>query len=454
MNREKIMAGILACAVCLLLWLGVAAEGIRETIGLLGSGEPVSFELIAEIGKLPQFDENRCAQLNRLLRHIRFRGQLEAGESGLTVYADGDPLFSIDVSETGGKKRTVLSTDGGQRWILPETEGNAESSVTRFLDVFGAISRQREGYDSLEALAGFIEKLPERFPQAVASSKMNEKYKDYGTAVRKVSVKISAEELTDCIREHRTELSEGEDGLPDIGGIVFEGRQDFEMLLTEEGKALKIRYGGKAGLSVEDLRTVRLDWKTVRSDSVDRDEMTLKTPDSAGTRRNNLILTHTRRKSEDGKETFQWKAETDEVSEGVRTRGISECKAEAGNGNLTGSFSTTRTVRQNSEGCEVLFEMTGDSPADSAGTLEIISKKDKIETGRLKANVSLRRDASAAVTEDESESAGTEREITGEDLQGLISGIIRRLMRLDPEDLIFLTEGIPEETLRTLRPND
>ena len=92
--------------------------------------------------------------------------------------------------------------------------------------------------------------------------------------------------------------------------------------------------------------------------------------------------------------------------------------------------------------------------SNTAGTLEIISKKDKIETGRLKANISLRRDASAAVTEDEGETAGAEREITGENLQELISKIVGRLMRLDPEDLVFLTEGIPEETLRTLLPND
>lgn len=453
MNRKRIFGILLAWTVCLILWVGAGAEGIRETIGLLKNWEAVSFEITAAFEKLPQFDENRCEQLNRLLRHIRFCGQLEAGVSDLTVYADGDPLFSVAVSDIGGKKRTVLSPDGERRWLLPETEGDAGDSVTQFLDVFREISRQLEGYDSLGAVAAFIEKLPDRFPQAVASSKMNEKYKDYGTAVKKVSVKISAEELTACVRDHRAELPEG-DGLPDIGGIVFEGRQDFEMLMTEEGKALKIRYGGKAGLGAEDLRTVRLDWKTVRSDSVDRDEMTLKTPDSAGTRRNNLILAHTRRKSEDGKETFQWKAETDEVSEGIRTRGVSECTAEAENGILAGSFVTTRTVRQNAEGCEIRFEMSGETASNTAGTLEIISKKDKIETGRLKANISLRRDASAAVTEDEGETAGAEREITGENLQELISKIVGRLMRLDPEDLVFLTEGIPEEPLRTLLPND
>ena len=453
MKRKRILTRILAGLICILLTANAAAAGMREMIGVLGGGEAVSFEITAAFKKLPQFDENRCEQLNRLLGHIRFCGQIEPDESGLTVFADGDPLFSLAVSESGGKKRTVLSTDGTQRWILPETEGDRESDAARFLGVFGEISRQREGYGDLQMIAEFIEKLPERFPAAVASSKINEKYKDYGTAVKKVSVKITAEELTECIREHRKELPEGTI-LPDIGDIVFEGRQDFEMLLTEEGKALKIRYGGKAGRSAEDLRTVRLDWKTVRSDSVDRDEMTLKTPDSAGTRRNNLILTHTRRKSEDGKETFQWKAETDEVSEGIRTRGVSECKAEEENGKLTGTFSTTSTVRQNSEGLEILFEISGEPASDCTGTLEIISKKDKIETGRLEADFRLSHDVSAAVAEDETETAAANREITDEVMRELVSKIVGRLMLLDAEDLVFLTEGIPEEILRNFLQNN
>ena len=453
MNRKRILIRILSAVICILLCGSAAAGGIREWIGILGNEEAAGFEITAEIVKLPQFDENRCEQLNRILRHLRFCGQLEPDESALTVYADEDPLFSVFVSESGGKKRTALSPDGTDRWILPETEGDAENSVTRFFGVFGEISRQREGSAALGQVAAFIEKLPDRFPGAVASSKMNEKYKDYGTAVRKVSVKISAEELAACIREHREELPAGE-LLPDIGEIVFEGRQDFEMLLTEEGKALKIRYGGKAGLSADDLRTVRLDWKTVRSDSVDRDEMTLKTPDSAGTRRNNLILTHTRRKDEDGKETFQWKAETDEVSEGVRTRGVRECLAEKENGTVTGSFSTTRTVRQDSEGSEILFEISGEPSSDCTGTLEIISKKDKIETGRLKAGFSLKHDVSAAVAENEGKTAAADTETYGKLMRDLTTKIVGRLMRLDPEDRVFLTEGIPEEALRTLLPSD
>lgn len=449
MNRKRIFGILLAWTVCLILWVGAGAEGIRETIGLLKNWEAVSFEITAAFEKLPQFDENRCEQLNRLLRHIRFCGQLEAGVSDLTVYADGDPLFSVAVSDIGGKKRTVLSPDGEHRWLLPETEGDAGDSVTQFLDVFGEISRQLEGYDSLGAVAAFIEKLPDRFPQAVASSKMNEKYKDYGTAVKKVSVKISAEELTACVRDHRAELPEG-DGLPDIGGIVFEGRQDFEMLMTEEGKALKIRYGGKAGLSVEDLRTVRLDWKTVRSDSVDRDEMTLKTPDSAGTHRNNLILAHTRRKSEDGKETFQWKAETDEVSEGIRTRGVSECTAEAENGILAGSFVTTRTVRQNAEGCEIRFEMSGKTASNTAGTLEIISKKDKIEKVHIRAILSLTAGISVPVSSGQPETVHVSEADFSRITEKLYSEILRKLMKLPAEDQAFFREGIPDSLWNTI----
>ena len=47
MNRKRIFGILLAWTVCLILWVGAGAEGIRETIGLLKNWEAVSFEITA-----------------------------------------------------------------------------------------------------------------------------------------------------------------------------------------------------------------------------------------------------------------------------------------------------------------------------------------------------------------------------------------------------------------------
>ena len=53
------------------------ASLFSDAIDFLEKDIPVSFRILAEAEKLPQFDDNRTAQLNRLLRHLEITGTID-----------------------------------------------------------------------------------------------------------------------------------------------------------------------------------------------------------------------------------------------------------------------------------------------------------------------------------------------------------------------------------------
>ena len=430
-----------------------SASGIKDMFSLLGGEQTIRAELKVSFEKLPQFDEHRTEQLNRIMKHITFFGMLDTSETGISVSLDGNELFSVCHTEVNGAERNILKTDPERFYIIPEekrSESYQQNSVSDLFSVFDSISGNEKIYKYMESFAAFIEKLPEYFPEQSGTGKTLQKYKDYGNAVLKVTVRISAEELESCIAAHLSDFPEA--CFPDPTGFVFDGRQDFELLMTEEGKALKIRYGGTAGLSESDMRTVRLEWKTVRSDTVDRDEITLRTPDSSGTRRNNLILEHLRRIQDNGKEIFFWKAETDKLEEGIRTRSFFQIDAEGEGDSMSGNISETITEKGYTSGNEISFIANRDSAGHYSGILEIISKKDKIESGKLKATFILSPESGIQAADMHSEPEPVSEKEYAEIRRILISGILKEIIKLPPQDLVFLTEGIPEEAIAQILP--
>ena len=432
---------------------GASASGIKDLIRFFSGEQAVRFEMNVSFDKLPQFDEHRTEQLNRILNHITFYGILDTAEISLSAALDGNEMFTVCRQETSGAEQNILKTDPEHSYIIPEDKSNESSqlnSISGFLSISGSMSGNEKICSSMEYYAAFIEKLPDCFPEQSGTGKTLQKYKDYGTAVTKVTVRISAEELGACIKEHLAEFPEH--CFPDPSVFVFTGRQDFELLLTEEGKALKIRYGGTAGLSEDDMRTVRLEWKTVRSEAVDRDEISLRTPDSKGTRRNNLILEHVRRKQDDGKETFFWKSETDKLEDGIRTRIFFQTDAVEENGSIAGSISETIIEKSTTTGNDINFTVRADSSDQYSGTLEIISKKDKIESGKLKVSFGFSPESGARAADIPYEPEPVNENEYNEIRITMISRILKEITKLPPQDLVFLTEGIPEDALVQILP--
>ena len=452
MIRKTTAAVILLLIMCIQNTCIASASEIHEFIRFLDGNQAVRFEITAEYEKLPQFDEKRTEQLNRLVCHLSFHGLLDFPEANLTVSLDHRDLFSILHTETSeGTDRKILITDPEQIYILPEEKNAEQMSELSFLNVFSDISFQKELYGFLEPFSAIFEQLPDYFPEKSGSVQILEKYKDYGTAVKKIRIRIEAEEVLSYIRDYLNDFSD-DHPLHKIRELVFSGKQDFELLVTDEGKVMKIRYGGIAGFSGEDLRTVRLEWKTVRNESVERDELSLRTPNKDASKRNNLLIDYLWRITEEGKETLSWKAETDSLENGNRIREIAQCSAEREDETLSGTFSQSTSEKKFTNGNEIHFSALLNQADQYSGTLEIISKKDKIEKGKMKLDFILSADMPVVVRTAADPVPVSEREYE-EIRQKLFSKLLLELMKLPAEDLVFLTEGIPDEKINEIPVN-
>ncbi len=450
MIRKRITA-LFIMMICLASFSGsAAAAGIRDMIRFWGNGEPFEFKITSQAEKLPQFDRKRTEQLNRLLGHFSFSGKMDDREAMLSVYMDEEKMFTLSRTEIGGENKTALEADSSTFVIIPEDGNDTWTGLMTEEDE--GISENLSIYNALEKYAVFFESLPAIYPELSGYGKILEKYKDYGTAEKKVNIHFTAEKWTECVMQNAPDIPEGSK-VPDLRKMTFEGKQDIELLLKGDGTLLKVRYGGNAGISKDDMRIVRLEWKTVRNETVGRDELTLRTPDSNAARRNNLILEHLWRKAENGSEMLSWKAETDIVSEGIRTRRMSECSMESADGKTCGSWSQTITEKNRSDVREFIFEYASKTAGEYSGTLEIISKKDKIENVHIEAAFSLTPIKIPHAEDNFHEPVPVSREEYAAIRGNLVHRILVNLMSLPPEDLGFVTEGIPDETLKLILPD-
>ena len=204
---RKMTAAVMTGLILCIQGIGYAAPGIRDALRFLTDEHPVHFSVTAEFGKLPQYDENRTEQLNRIIRHFAFDGYIDSREANLTVLLDGNDLFSLSQTEVGGALRKTLLPDSEHAYLIPEDETAMSESDLFFSDVFSAVKNQINLKSTLETYAAFFESLPDSFPEKTRTADIMEKYKDYGTAVRKVTVHIDAEELSACISEQKEDFA-------------------------------------------------------------------------------------------------------------------------------------------------------------------------------------------------------------------------------------------------------
>ena len=446
--RMKIVGFILVILMAVVFIAQAEASDIREAILFPDGEKSISFSLRADIMQLPQFDEIRSEKLNRLIRHFSLQGSVHPAEATAELSLDSKPLFSISYL-FGNETNELILTQKGRHYAFQESSDQPffHTDISDFDDLYS----NRKIYLALDEYAGLIQQLPEVFSDKTVISAMNYKYPHYGTAVKKETVTLDGKELNDYIEDH-PDLLAGKSFLTLLNGIVFEGRQSFVLQFTEDHRIIRIIYKGKAGRSMQDLRQVQLDWKTTRSDRFDKDELTLKTPNDKSTKRNNMILSHVREEKDDQKEKMVWNLEKDIVEEGIRTRIFSKAEIEAEDHHLAGKMTQETIVRNDRKSKETIIDASRISPGSYQGTLEIISKKDKIMEGNylLHFDLSAKGDIPKV---DENQDEAIQR-LNPEEFQLLreqvFSGILQEILSLPEEDLVFLKEGIPDLLWDTL----
>ena len=446
MRNKKTLLLIISLMMIMRISSAFSVSPVHDFILSFGREKPVSFQLHAEIIKLPQFDEVRTEKLNRLLKHIDFAGIIDPYLSEITMMIDGTEMFSLFETGFSEKQDTVLATEPGHYYLVPSGQLFPTPFRSGSMESIDILLRNRSILSSLDEFASFFCQLPQDFPEKSSQVKILEKYKDYGTAVKRVSINLSGEEFTDYIQKKAGTGSAGQT-VPDLSRMVFVNRQGFSLLFTEDDRLIKINYSGKAGYSEQDIRTVRLEWKTVRNEFLEKDELVLRTPNSAGTKRNNFILEHSWKRADDGSETFLWNAETDDVAEGARTRRYMKCElASDANGLISGNWSDT--VNANREESVKGIDLLSIDSADDhcSGILEIISKKDKIECDRIRITFDLSAEVPVQVSADQPIPEAVSPEQYSALQESVLRKIVVAMMDFPESDLIFLKEGIPDES--------
>ena len=459
MMKKRLFAFLLcivlyACSVC-----EAQASSFRNTVSYFRSSASFDFTLHAEVKKLPQFSDERTEQLNRLLKHITVRGTVDNQQSQASYLLDDNLLFSyIQLNGTDGKA-AMIAPDQFHYYIVPaqseEEQQDSQPKASRGLD---ELQRNISIFETLDALNSFICRLPLVFPDRTSSAKIQaQTFRDYGKAVRKTTVTLNGDELTEFVHDNADMFPYIVD-YPDFKSIYFEGRQTFSLYLSEDDKLIMAVFSGRAGISEDDLRTVRLEWKTVRGESLEKDELQLRTPNSKGTKRNNLLLTYIWKKADDGSETVQWVSETDRADNGQRTRIFDEALLSFTDHAVSGTMSEKNVSGNTILYTEGILNASVPSHNSCDGSLEINhklennSKKDKIEKDRILIRFTLAPGSAAQVSSLQFETIKTGETEYADLLERIFANIIQEMLKLPKEDIVLFKEGIPDEMWKSVFP--
>ena len=446
MMRRRLACALAALitAVIPVLSLASGAAGIAGT--LLGQEtEPEELTIKANIKAMPQFDEIRREELNRLLAHFSLELTLGENVHSAGLYLDDGEILSMTGRDTEKGTETVYS-------FMPDTV-----FVTPYGDE-SLLQKKTEagGYEEAVELAGRLHSLLEdgydlfssmrlNSPGTVTESKARQKIKGFGTAARKMTIQISADEA------ESGSLSELFSGLGIGGGedagLVFRGKQKITLLLDEDDLPVRITYSGTCGTGEDSLRSVTLDWKCLRDTDSSADEIKLKTPAVSGRDRDNLTLSRSLG-TKDGEEYYELSLEYDKVTAGTRTR--AEAKASLkGTDTVGGELSVTVKDEEGTRKTTVVPDLTV-TGEEYTGTLEIMNYSGKILKEDLLLSVSMSKGEepvfpAAENTANEEKNDAAELELAG--------AFLREVLKLTDEDLAFLIRDLPEGTLEQIRNN-
>lgn len=278
--------------VCLFLVTGASAEiQLVPQIEQWDTSLPMEITLSADVKTHMPFDENRCAQLNALLKHISLRLNTSADDQGdlsrLAVLVDGYKALQVLQKEEKGTVQAQLS------WQPEVTFTGGENALLLLLgqeasqmDLCGFTGEEVLWLDDGAELMAAVGTSLEEFGKATS---IKTAIKNMGTARKKITYtipKTQTDAFAQAIAKH---CPEGV--LKDfLAGLTYSGQQKLILWLTGEGAVIRAEYAGKCGPDESSLRQVSLKWRMRRDDTAVRDDLTLKTPAVKGNDYNTVTV--------------------------------------------------------------------------------------------------------------------------------------------------------------------
>lgn len=313
---RKVLRWLVMLLLCLCMTSGAMAEIVfLPQIADWNLTLPLEVTLTADVTTHMPFDDDRCAQLNALLKHLSLRLNTSPEENGMwsRVGVRVDEKEALYLIQHEGEDSASL-----QFSFQPDTVYTAQSDgLNGLLGAFTDISIYgldggeqawlEDGYAMLNAIDASLESYKKEAAIKTAIKSM-------GTARKKITYtvpKADASVMAQAIAQH---CPEGE--LRQLlTSLTYSGQQKLILWLSADGDMLRAEYAGNCGVDGDHLRKVSIVWRMRRDDTAIRDDLTVKTPAVKGTDYNTLNYD---REIVEGKKnkvtyesefTYSWKAD-------------------------------------------------------------------------------------------------------------------------------------------------
>lgn len=453
---RKILKVMVLAVLCMCMAFGARAE-----IEFLPQAEewdltlPLEVELSADVAAHMPFDDDRCAQLNALLKHISLRLNTSSSEdaawSRVGVRVDGKEAMSMLQQERADGSKLQFSFQPDTVYQAGAEDANALLGVEK-VEIFGLDGGELAWLDDAYTMLSAVH---DSLADYKKEASIKTAIKNMGTARTKVTYtipKADAAKMAEAIAAH----CPNGDLKRFLTKLMFSGQQKLIYWLNGDGVMIRAEFAGNCGVDEGDLRKVSMVWRMRRDDTAVRDDLTLKTPSVKGADYN--TLTYMRevvkgKKSKlnyDSKFNYTWKAGMEKTTLAAT---VDLTNTPSGNdAKLTGSITVKQTLpgENTSSSVKITPEVTIGTESGTplvSGTVNVqeLRGKNVLEDATIQVNVHAGSflDASMEGTAVDMQSMTAEQQ---EALaQGMAGALIPHLVLLPKEDTLYLSADLPED---------
>lgn len=450
--------GLLALLLCLCLGAGAAAEPVLlPQVEQWDASLPVEITLSADVKSHMPYDDDRCAQLNALLKHVTLSLATSTAEdvaySRVAVGVDGREAMWLMQRETADKTQLQLSwqpdmTISGGSQALNELLGQSTEEIS----LYGLDGSEMAWLDDGAAMMSSIGASLEAYGKETA---IKTSIKNMGTARRKIIYTVPKDETAQLVQAIAAHCPEGE--LKDfLSGLIFSGRQKVILWLTSEGEVLRAEYAGICGTAEDDLRQVSLKWRMRRTDDLSRDDLTLKTPAVKGNNYNTLTIIRDLEESEDGSVSCEIEfseSVSKDAKKSSRSGEVELLSVPEGDGNkLTGTVTVSQQLPDEDSKYSTVIQpelllASSDGTPEVSGTVTVqeLRGKNVLEEAVVSMTAGAGTDIQWLATAETVQLEQLTEEQRAAITAGMSTALVPHLALLPQEDTLFLSADLPED---------
>ncbi|MBP3636695.1 MAG: hypothetical protein J6K13_03960 [Clostridia bacterium] len=453
---QKVFRLMVLAVLCMCMVFGAAAEiEFLPQVGEWDLSLPLEVELSADVKAHMPFDDDRCAQLNALLKHISLRLNTSFSEdtawSRVGVRVDGKEAMSLLQQENAAGTQLQFSFQPDAVYQAGAEGANALLGVEQ-VEIFGLDGGEMAWLDDGYAM---LNAMHDSLADYKKEASIKTAIKNMGTARTKITYtvpKADAAKMAEAIAAH---CPEGE-LRQFLTKLVFSGQQKLIYWLNGDGVMIRAEFAGNCGVDENSLRDVSMVWRMRRDDTAIRDDLTLKTPAVKGADYNTLtymrelVAGKKNKLTYDSKLNYTWKIGKEKTTLAATVDLTNTPSGE--DAKLTGTITVKQTLpgEDTSNSVKISPEVTigtenGTPVVNGTVTVQELRGKNVLEDATIQVDVHA---GSFLDTVMEGQAVSLDA-LTAEQTEALLSSmsgaLIPRLALLPVEDTLYLSADLPED---------